>query len=109
MEKYKLMLLKFLIEVIKPSEDEKVSVLYWTTDRFGDRISEISGIKNEHGKFRSGWSIMAIDQGGLHVIAAAERLLLAYSLVDSDPDDGYQSEVEAYEDMLRSLLSEGSR
>ena len=106
MDKYKAKLLAFVKEVLQPSSPGySIEIIYWGTDKYGPRIAEISASK-DCGNGLSGWSIMQCDQAGLHALVACERLLLHYELVETDPDDGYEVDVENYEDMVRRLLTE---
>lgn len=106
MDKYKAKLLDFIKSCLadQKREGEQLEIVYWTTDRFGLRIAEIGGHTDHGNGCKSGWAIMDTDQDGLHLVAACERLLLYYILVETDPDDGYAGDVEDYQDMVRSLL-----
>lgn len=102
MNKYKAKLLEFVTNLLQPSNPEHtISILYWGTDDFGPRIAEISATKADK---MSGWSYTQVDQDALQILAACERLLLHYELVETMPDDGYALDVELYEDMLRRLF-----
>lgn len=102
MDKHKQRLLEFLegIYAKNVAGGETIEVVYWETDAYGPRIAEIGGASADK---RSGWAYLQCDQDCLHLIAAAERLLLAYALAEDRPDDGHENEIEIYEDMVRSL------
>jgi hypothetical protein len=86
-------LTEFLRDTLKY---DNIEVYYWSYKLpYGLRIAEIGGSATKDDGSMSGWAYMQSEPAAIGILAAAERLVIAYR----DDED-----VELAEDILRFLL-----